>query len=382
MTTQTSPRTLSLPDWASAPDGHLQSRSIGALPLEAGGRLDDITLAFQRWGRPTPELDNVVLVLHALTGDSHATGTTGPSHPTAGWWDGLIGPGAAIDTDQWCAVSINVLGGCSGSTGPGSLAADGLPYGSRFPIITVRDQVDAEAALLRELGVTRLAAVAGGSMGGARALEWIIGHPEKVRAALVLAVGARATADQIGTQSTQLAAIRADPNWRGGNYHGTGVAPTAGLGVARRIAHLSYRTADDLDDRFRNDAQRGEHPLTGERYAIQSYLDHQADKLVRRFDAGSYVVLTEVLNHHDVGRGRGGVEAALASCPVPVVVGGITSDRLYPLSQQAELAAALPGCVDGLQVIDTDAGHDGFLTQFAPIAAMLRRMLELADREV
>merc|ERR1711969_513005 len=174
----------------------------------------------------------------ALTGDSHVTGPADDEHPTAGWWDGLIGPGLAIDTDEWCVISANVLGGCRGSTGPASPAPDGRPWGSRFPQITVLDQVRAERILMEHLGITGIGSVVGGSMGGARALEWAIEYPEMVRSALVLAVGARATADQIGTQTTQIAAIQADPAWQNGDYHRTGRAPPAGLGVARRIAHL------------------------------------------------------------------------------------------------------------------------------------------------
>ncbi|MGH3525172.1 MAG: homoserine O-acetyltransferase MetX, partial [Mycobacterium sp.] len=280
--------------------------------------------------------------------------------------------------DRWCAVATNVLGGCRGSTGPSSLARDGKPWGSRFPVISIRDQVEADIAALAALGITEVAAVVGGSMGGARALEWMVGHPDRVGSGLLLAVGARATAFQIGTQSTQLAAIKADPNWQGGDYHGTGRTPDAGLEIARRIAHLTYRGEAELDNRFTNAAQDGEDPLTGGRYAVQSYLEHQGDKLLSRFDAGSYVTLTESLNSHDVGRGRGGVGAALRSCPVPAVVAGITSDRLYPLRLQAELAGLLPGC-DELQVVDSIRGHDGFLLETGPVGELIRQTLELAD---
>jgi homoserine O-acetyltransferase len=214
-------------------------------------------------------------------------------------------------------------------------------------------------------------------MGGARALEWIVSHPDAVRAALVLAVGARATADQIGTQSTQVAAIKADPNWQGGDYYDTGCAPDAGLQVARRFAHLTYRGEAELDTRFANQPQGDEDPLDGGRYAVQSYLEYQGKKLVSRFDAGSYVSLSEALSSHDVGRGRGGVEAALRACPVPVVVGGITSDRLYPLRLQEELADLLPGC-DGLNVLDSIYGHDGFLVESEAVGALIRQTLRLA----
>ncbi|MEH3132382.1 MAG: homoserine O-acetyltransferase [Mycolicibacterium neoaurum] len=360
-------------------EGEIGVVEIGDLTLESGVVLPAVSIAVQRWGDLSAAKDNVVMVLHALTGDSHITGPVGPDHPTPGWWDGVAGPGATIDTTRWCAIATNALGGCRGSTGPSSLAPDGKPWGSRFPAITIRDQVNADLAALAALGITGVAAVIGGSMGGARALEWIVGHPDTVRAGLVLAVGARATADQIGTQSTQVAAIKADPDWQGGDYYGTGRSPVAGLEIARRIAHLTYRGEAELDSRFANDAQGDEDPTTGGRYAVQSYLEHQGGKLVSRFDAGTYVALTDALSSHDVGRGRGGVAAALAGCPVPVLIAGITSDRLYPLRQQQELAELLPGC-PGLSVVDSIYGHDGFLVETDAVAPLIRQTLEMAQR--
>lgn len=369
---RTTGRTTTLPA-----NGETIVVDIGPLRLESGDVLDDVSIAVQAWGELSPDRDNVVMVLHALTGDSHITGSAGPGHPTPGWWDGVAGPGAPIDTGTWCAIATNVLGGCRGSTGPSSLARDGRPWGSRFPLISVRDQVAADVAALAALGITDVAAVVGGSMGGARALEWLVSHPDSVRAGLVLAVGARATADQIGTQSTQVAAIKADPNWQGGDYYDTGCAPDAGLQVARRFAHLTYRGEAELDTRFANEPQGDEDPLDGGRYAVQSYLEYQGKKLVSRFDAGSYVSLSEALSSHDVGRGRGGVEAALRACPVPVVVGGITSNRLYPLRLQEELADLLPGC-DGLNVLNSIYGHDGFLVESEAVGALIRQTLRLA----
>ena len=361
-------------------EGEVGIVDIGSLITESGAVIDDVRIAVQRWGELSTARDNVVVVLHALTGDSHITGPADPAHPTPGWWDGVAAPGAPIDTDRWCAVATNVLGGCRGSTGPGSLAPDGKHWGSRFPMITVRDQVRADVAALATLGITEVAAVVGGSMGGARALEWVVSHSDRVRSGLLLAVGARATADQIGTQSSQIAAIKADPDWQGGDYYRTGRAPHAGLDIARRFAHLTYRGEVELDTRFANQAQGEEDPATGGRYAVQSYLEHQGTKLVSRFDAGSYVVLTEALSRHDVGRGRGGVVAALRGCPVPVVVAGITSDRLYPLRLQEELADSLPGCAE-LQVVDSIFGHDGFLVETEAVGGLIRQTLDLAEKE-
>ena len=361
-------------------DGEVGIVDVGSLTLESGVVLDDVSIAVQRWGELSPARDNVVVVLHALTGDSHITGPAGPGHPTPGWWDGVAGPGAPIDTNHWCAVATNVLGGCRGSTGPSSTAPDGKPWGSKFPLISVRDQVEADVAALAALGITEVAAVLGGSMGGARALEWVVSHPDRVRSGLLLAVGARATADQIGTQCTQIAAIKADPNWQGGDYYRTGRTPEAGLEIARRFAHLTYRGEVELDTRFANGAQGEEDPVAGGRYAVQSYLEHQGGKLVSRFDAGSYVVLTEALSRHDVGRGRGGVAPVLRGCPAPVVVAGTTSDRLYPLRLQEELAELLPACGE-LQIVDSIYGHDGFLVESEAVGQLVRKTLDLAATE-
>ncbi|MCK0093346.1 homoserine O-acetyltransferase [Rhodococcus sp. HNM0563] len=374
MTTGTNRRRIELP----AEDGKLDTVDIGSITLESGDILPDVTVALQRWGALSPTRDNVVLVEHALTGDSHITGPAGPDHPSPGWWSGMVGPGAPIDTDRWCVVATNVLGGCQGTTGPGSTAPDGKPWGSRFPRITIRDQITAEAALLDVLGIETLAAVTGGSMGGMRSLEWVVTHPSRVRAALVLAVGARATADQIGVQSTQIAAIMADPDWQGGDYYETGRRPETGLGVARRMAHLSYRSEEELDSRFANLPQDDEDPWRDGRYAVQSYLDHQATKLVKRFDPGTYVVLSDAMNRHDVGRGRGGVEAALASTHVPTIVAGVDSDRLYPIRLQQEIADGLPHCA-GLRVLESRDGHDGFLTEADAVAKLLVELMELAS---
>lgn len=358
-------------------DGTLGSIAIGDVELENGSVIPDVTLAVQRWGELSANLDNIVLVEHALTGDSHVVGSVDSQHAQPGWWDGIVGPGGPIDTREWCVIATNVLGGCKGSTGPSTIAPDGKPWGSRFPEITIRDQVSAEVELFNRLGIDRLASVVGGSMGGMRVLEWMVGHPDRVGSALVLAVGPRATADQIGTQTTQIAAIQADPDWQGGDYHGTGRAPMAGMGVARRIAHLTYRTEFELDHRFENHAQGDENPWDGGRYAVQSYLEYQADKLISRFDPATYILLTEAMNRHDVGRGRGGIATALAATPVPCVIGGVDSDRLYPLRTQQELADLLPGC-KGLEIVRSRDGHDGFLTETEAVGKLLTETMELA----
>ncbi|MCW0214566.1 MAG: homoserine O-acetyltransferase [Pseudonocardia sp.] len=349
------------------------------LPLEVGGELPQVRLAYETWGDLRVDAggrSNAVLVLHALTGDSHVAGTTGPGHKSPGWWDALIGPGRALDTERWFVVAPNIVGGCQGTTGPASTGPDGRAWGSRFPFVTARDSVRAETVLADALGVERWALVVGGSMGGMRAVEWAAMEPERVERLLLLASPAATSADQIAWAAPQLAAIRADPGWRGGDYHGMpdGGGPHVGLGIARRIAHLSYRSGDELGTRFGRAPQGDEDPFRGGRFAVESYLDHHAEKLVRRFDAASYVRLTELMNAHDVGRGRGGVAAGLARVRARTIVGGVSSDRIYPLEQQAELADRIPNSAE-LRVIDSPYGHDGFLIETPAVAAMVTELL-------
>src|SRR6195952_2400735 len=313
---------------------------IGDVALESGAVLSDVTMCFESWGRLNEAGDNAVLVLHALTGDSHVIGPAGPDHPTPGWWDGLIGPGAPLDDDRYFVLAANVLGGCRGSTGPSSPAPDGMRYGSRFPRLTTRDQVQAEALLATRLGISSFAAVLGGSMGGMRALEWGVLHPDRVRAVVAVATTAAASADQIAWAAPQLAAIRMDPNFAGGDYYG-GPLPRAGLSVAREIAQTTYRSGYELDTRFGRSPQPGEDPLQGGRYAVESYLQHHGQKLGRRFDPNSYLVLTEAMNSHDLGRGRGGTSAALQQLRAQLTVAVVDSDRLY-LPVEGELLAQAP----------------------------------------
>jgi homoserine O-acetyltransferase/O-succinyltransferase len=346
----------------------------GGLNLDLAGSIGPVTVAYETWGRPTPGRDNAVLVEHALTGDSHAAGSAGPGHVAAGWWDALIGPGRAIDTDQWWVICPNTLGGCQGTTGPSSPAPDGRPWGSRFPTITVRDQVTVEAALADALGIDRWAAVIGGSMGGMRALEWGVTQSPRVERMIVLACGAAATAEQIALCAVQAQAIRQDAGFQGGDYYDGSDGPIRGLGLARRIGQVSYRSEQELDGRFGRQAQAGEDPLVNGRYAIEGYLDHHADKLVGRFDANSYLVLSRAMDHHDVGRDRGGIEAALAQVTAAPTVIAIDSDRLYPPRLQHEIAAWLPGRPD-VQIVNSLYGHDAFLIEFRQVGAYIEAAL-------
>jgi len=373
------------------PVGDRRFVSIGDVSTESGVVIPDVTVAYETWGRLSDDGHNAVYVCHALTGDSHVTGPAGPGHVTAGWWSGLVGPGRPIDTDRWFVVCANVLGGCQGTTGPASTAPDGTPWGSRFPTVTVGDMVEVERALADELGIQEWAMMLGPSLGGMRVLEWMVRYPERVRGGLVLGSTAAVTADQIGTHTAQIEAIRMDPRFQGGDYYGAepGDGPHRGLGVARRIAHLTYRSETELDLRFGRGAQASEDPYafvaSGDgspgdveprgRFAVESYLDHHADKLARRFDANTYVALTEAMTLFDVGRGRGGVASALSTIHAPLTVVGIDSDRLFPLRLQAELAELTPGA-DELHVLRSPYGHDGFLVEDEQVGAFINHALD------
>lgn len=362
--------------WA---DGVLRYQQIGDLTLECGAELPSVVLAYETWGRLNADASNAVLIQHALTGSTHVAKGDGGED---GWWDGLVGPGKAIDTDRYFVVAANILGGCYGSTGPSSISPDGDPWGSKFPFVTLRDSVQAEALLSDALGIAVWHAVVGGSMGGARALEWAVGLPHRIRNTVVLASCAASTAEQIALAQAQVLAIEQDPNFNGGDYY-RGAAPLAGLGLARRIAHISYRSEAELGHRFGRGAQSGEAPVSqlrgqrraAQRYQVESYLDHQAAKLVQRFDANSYLTLTEALMSHDLSRGRGDLRAALAgTSQIHFTVAAVSSDRLYLPVQTDELAAALPGEVP-VHRIESAAGHDAFLLEVAQIAALLAPVL-------
>lgn len=347
---------------------------IGDLDLECGRSLPDVVVAYETWGILNEARDNAILVEHALTGDSHVVGPAGDGHPTPGWWDGLIGDGKPIDTTRWFVIATNVLGGCQGTTGPASLAADGSAWGSRFPYLTVRDQVEAELRVADRLGIDRFALVIGGSMGGMRVLEWAVGQPGRVARALVLASAAYATADQIAWCYPQLLAIEADADFAGGDYYDTGRHPEAGLGIARRIAHVTYRSEVEMTERFGRVAQGSEQPIGGGgRFAVESYLDHHGAKLADRFDANSYLVLTRSMNSHDVGRDRGGVPAALGRICAALTIVDIDSDRVYPPRLSDEIAAHVAG--SRRVSIHSPFGHDGFLIEVAAVARVVREVL-------
>jgi homoserine O-acetyltransferase len=329
----------------------LQEIVLETFPLESGRVLSQVPVAFRTFGKLDPDASNAVVVCHALTGDTAVDR----------WWSELVGPGKVFDTDRLFVVCANVLGSPYGSASP--LTVDpgtGRPYGPSFPEISVRDTVSAHREVLRHLGVREVKLALGGSLGGMQALEWAF-HADIVRSVVVVAAGAVHSPWSIAWGEAQRQAIFADPDWQNGHY-APDRPPSRGLSVARMMAMVSYRSSAEFRDRFGRDRQ-------GDRFHVESYLHHHGQKLLERFDANCYVHLTRQMDSHDVGRGRGSVEAALASIEVPVLVVGFPSDILYPLEEQVELASLVPR--GSLEVLSAPFGHDSFLVDGARLASAL-----------
>ena len=371
------------------------------LSLDCGRELPVVRIAYETYGKLSPARDNVILVCHALSGDAHAAGIS-PTPAAAstrdgfraeerdagttaglGWWDGMIGPGKAFDTDEYFVVSSNLLGGCRGTTGPSSTnPATGRPYGSEFPVITVADMVRAEHALLQALGIDRLAAVAGGSLGGMQALEWAVQFGDRVGAIIPIASTHALQPQGVAWNAIARNAIAADPAWQGGHYYGTGRAPDAGMGIARMVGHITYLSATSLAGKFGRRLQFADdirYRLTDPEFEVESYLRYQADSFVKRFDANTYLYTSRALTYFDLARQYGGGDLAAAVAPIAArtLLIAFSSDWLYPPSDSERLAAALraAGKQVEIQVIDAPYGHDCFLLEEARQAPMIRQFL-------
>ncbi|BCY11229.1 homoserine O-acetyltransferase [Actinoplanes sp. L3-i22] len=358
--------------------------------LDSGRQLRQVKVAYETYGTLSPARDNVILVCHALSGDAHAAGLspTPPAESTRdgfaaagspkgiGWWDGMIGPGKAFDTDRFFVVSTNLLGGCRGTTGPSSIDPDtGAPYGSTFPVITVADMVRCERAFLDELGIERLAAVAGGSLGGMQALEWATSYPDQVDNIVVIASTHALQPQGVAWNAIAREAIMRDPAWRGGHYYGTGSAPDAGMGVARMVGHITYLSAPSLAEKFGRRLQSGEnlrYTLHEPEFEVESYLRHQAASFVRRFDANTYLYLSRALTYFQLD-----LEAAAERIRARTLLIAFSSDWLYPPVASEEISAALHkhGKTAEFHLIEAPYGHDCFLLEEARQTPIVRDFL-------
>lgn len=351
----------------------------GGLKLSRGAVLPSLRVAYETYGRRSPAGDNVVFICHALTGDAHVAGRHSPGDRKPGWWDNMVGPGKGIDTDYYFVVCANILGGCMGTTGPSSVnPATGRPYGSSFPAITISDMVDVQKLLLEHLGVKRLAAVIGGSLGGMQALEWAIRHPGFVERTICIASGASLSAQALAFDIVSREAILADPGWMGGDYYGKAV-PSWGLAHARKIGHITYLSAEMMQEKFgreRSSGAGGEDDAPPP-FQVQSYLDYQGRKLVERFDANSYLRITEAIDDYNPADEHGSLAEAFSKVSARVLVIALSSDWLFPPEQSAEMANALLAAGKSVSccTISAPYGHDAFLVDVGSLADIVRAFL-------
>jgi homoserine O-acetyltransferase/O-succinyltransferase len=356
------------------------------LALDNGTVMSGIVAAYETWGQLNADASNAILLCHAWTGDSHASGRAEDGHLAPGWWESAVGPGLAIDTNQWFVVCANVLGGCQGSTGPASAhPADGQPYGSRFPVITIRDMVRVQARLADHLGVAVWHSVIGGSMGGMQVLEWAVTFPERVRSVVPIATCVQASAQQIAWGSIGRRAIINDPKWRGGDYYeaAPGDGPHEGLSTARMVAQVTFRSDNVFTDRFGREMTGGtstSKSLDG-KFEVERYLEYHGDKLVSRFDANSYMTIGKAMDLHDIARGRNTLDSAVARISSPVLTMGIWSDFLYPVYQQLQIRdmVAANGVRAEYVEVDSPHGHDAFLIELDQVGPAIRHFIESID---
>jgi homoserine O-acetyltransferase len=349
--------------------------------LESGEILSPVTLAYETCGELNYDRSNGILVLHALSGDAHAAGFhAGDKNP--GWWDALIGPGKAFDTDRYFVICSNVIGGCKGSTGPSSInPRTDKPYGLDFPAITIGDMVRAQSCLVEYLGIKKLLAVAGGSMGGMQALEWAVSFPERVSAAIVIATTSRHSPQQIAFNEVGRQAIMADPDWKSGNYYSAGISPARGLSLARMIGHITYMSNSSMSEkfgrRFKDDKQDNKFSPD---FEVEGYLQYKGDNFVKRFDANSYLYITKALDLFDPGNLN---DAFRKAKDVKFLVMAFTSDWLYPAYQSKEIVKACK--LSGIDVtyceLNSTYGHDAFLLETAGESNLVRHFLRRVSHE-
>ena len=350
-----------------------------SLTLDSGVELAPVEIAWESYGRLDATASNAILILHAFSGDAHAAGVS-PETGLPGWWDNMIGPGNAFDTNRYFVICSNVLGGCRGTTGPSSInPATGCPWAMSFPVITIGDMVRLQKKLMDHLGIARLLAVTGGSMGGMQALEWAVAWPDSVVAAIPIATTARHSAQQIAFDEVGRQAIMADPDWNGGNYYGK-TPPARGLAVARMIGHITYMSDDSMREKFAR-RLRGKDQFGFDfevDFEVESYLRYRGRQFVDRFDANSYLYITKAMDYFDLTASRTSLSAALEGVKVRFLVLSFTSDWLYPSYQAQEIVRALRGHNADVAYCElpSNYGHDAFLMDVAEQADLVRGFLD------
>jgi homoserine O-acetyltransferase len=353
------------------------------LRLDSGAKIDGLEIAYNTYGRLNDARTNGVLIFHALTMDQHVA-STNPLTGKPGWWAAMVGPGLPIDTNRWFVICANIVGGCMGSTGPSSIdPATGAPYGLTFPVITIADMVRAQAMLVEALGIEKLFAVIGGSMGGMQVLQWAADYPERLSAAVCIASAARHSAQNIAFHEVGRQAVMADPDWRAGAYAAAGVRPEKGLAVARMAAHITYLSEVALQRKFGRELQRdGLSWGFDADFQIESYLRHQGASFVDRFDANSYLYITRAMDYFDLAASHGGVlaEAFRRARDVRFCLFSFTSDWLYPTPESRAIVRALnaAGARASFVEIESDKGHDAFLLDEPVLRAALGGFIESA----
>ncbi len=353
------------------------------LVLDSGKKLGPITLRYETYGKLNSKKSNAILILHAFSGDAHAAGYHSENDKSPGWWDSMIGPGKAFDTNKYFVICSNVIGGCQGSTGPSSINPEtGKPYGLSFPVVTIHDMVKAQYYLIKHLELPFLYSVAGGSMGGMQALEWSVNYPEMVKSAIILASTARLTPQGIAFDAVGRNAIMSDANWQGGNYYGKSI-PSRGLSIARMVGHITYLSDQSMTMKFGRRLQEREtygYDFTNE-FEVESYLQHQGDKFVERFDANSYLYITKAMDYFDLGERYGGLSNAFKRAQAKFLVVSFSTDWLYPPYQSKEMVFSMMKSGRDVSYIEINSpyGHDSFLLETTRQTKIIKSFLDSID---
>ncbi|MFA6665186.1 MAG: homoserine O-acetyltransferase [Armatimonadota bacterium] len=354
------------------------------MELEGGHKLGPVTLAYETYGKLSPSGDNAILICHALSGDAHAAGYNSPEDKKPGWWDIMIGPGKAFDTDKYFVICSNIIGGCKGSTGPGSINPEtSQPYCLDFPVVTIRDMVDAQKRLVDSLGIKRLLAVVGGSMGGMQVLQWAVSYPNMVRLAVPIATTSRLSPQAIAFDEVGRQAIMSDPDWVDGKYYGKS-SPSHGLSIARMVGHITYLSDKSMHKKFARrlqDKAEYDYDFVTD-FQVESYLRYKGDAFVKRFDANSYLYITKAMDYFDLPQTYGSLKNAFMQVKSKFMVISFTSDWLFPSYQSKEIVKALrQNDIDVIYTeIKTDCGHDAFLLESEQLTRLISNFLKHGKR--